>query len=327
MGLPGAAMRSVSGLCLLAAAGRRKHIQLQSQNDTGQAMTRLISHIETTPAPEPGFIGEGHTAVEVVRSTALGATDPFVLLMDDRLDLPVRRQIGGAHPHAGLETVTFILEGGLFDRDEGPMRAGDVVWMTAGRGIIHNEAVEAEGRTRILQLWIALPASDRNLPPRFQIISRDQAPVVHAAGAEARVYSGASGSTTSTTANRVPVTMIDLKLQPKATFRQDLPASYNGFLYVLEGAVRVGAQTIVAGQTGWFGPSEATDILLQAQEGGARLVLYAGEPIGEPLIQHGPFVADSPATINALFQRYRAGEFVNMSQLHPTEPRLAAARA
>ena len=230
-------------------------------------MTRLISHVHTTAAPEPGFIGEGHTAVEVVRSTALAATDPFVLLMDDRLDIPVRRTIGGAHPHAGLETVTLILEGGLFDRDEGQMRAGDVVWMTAGRGIIHNEAVEAEGRTRILQLWIALPASDRNLPPRFQIISRDKAPVVRGPGAEARLYSGASGGAASTTANRVPVTMIDLKLEPKATFQQDLPASYNGFFYVLEGAVRVGGEMIVAGQTGWFGPSEATNILLHWRRG------------------------------------------------------------
>jgi hypothetical protein len=283
-------------------------------------MTRLISRIETTAAPEPGFIGEGHTAVEVVRPTALPASDPFVLLMDDRLDIPARRIIGGAHPHAGLETVTLILEGQLFDRDEGRMEAGDVVWMTAGRGIIHNEAVETEGRTRVLQLWIALPASDRDLPPRFQIIPRDQAPVVRRPGAEARLYSGASGSTISPTANRVPVTMIDLKLEPEATFRQDLPAAYNGFLYVVEGAVRVGDSTISAGQTGWFGPSEATDLVLEAARGGVRLVLYAGEPLGEPLIQYGPFVGDSATTINEHFRRYRAGEFVNMSRLRPIEP-------
>lgn len=289
-------------------------------------MTRRISRIDTAPPPEPGFIGEGHTAVEVVRPTALAATDPFVLLMDDRLDIPVRRIVGGAHPHAGLETVTLILEGGLFDRDEGQMEAGDMVWMTAGRGIIHNEAVEAEGRTRILQLWIALPASDRNLPPRFQIIRRDQAPVVHVAGAEARLYSGASGPAIAPTANRVPVTLIDLKLEPKAAFRQDLPRSYNGFVYVVEGAARVGGSTISAGQTGWFGPSEATDLILEATEGGARLVLYAGRPIGEPLIQHGPFVADSPATVSELFRRYRAGEFTNMSQIRPTEPARAALR-
>src|SRR5271154_2048357 len=117
-------------------------------------MTRTLSRTDATPAPAPGFIGEGHTAVEVVRPSALAASDPFVLLMDDRLDMPTRRQIGGAHPHAGLETVTFVLEGTLHDRDEGPLAAGDLVWMTAGRGIIHNEAVEVSGRSRILQLWI-----------------------------------------------------------------------------------------------------------------------------------------------------------------------------
>ncbi|WP_165837154.1 pirin family protein [Phenylobacterium hankyongense] len=290
-------------------------------------MTRLISHVETTAPPEPGFIGEGHTAVEVLRPTAIAASDPFVLLMDDRLDIPVRRIIGGAHPHAGLETVTLILEGSLFDRDEGRMDAGDVVWMTAGRGIIHNEAVETQGRTRILQLWIALPAADRALPPRFQIIPRDQAPVVRGPGAEARLYSGTSGRAASATANRVPVTMIDLKLEPNASFRQDLPGSYNGFVYVLEGAVRVGGETIAAGQTGWFAPSEATDLVLEAQAGGARLVLYAGVPIGEPLIQHGPFVADSAATINDQFRRFRAGEFTRMSQLRPMEPAQAAPAA
>jgi hypothetical protein len=93
---------------------------------------------------------------------------------------------------------------------------------------------------------------------------------------------------------------------------------------VIEGAVRVGGETVVAGQTGWFGPSEAADLVLEATDGGARLVLYAGKPISEPLIQHGPFVADSAATINEHFRRYRAGEFVNMSELHPTEPAHAA---
>src|SRR5271154_3931281 len=88
-------------------------------------MPRTLSRIDTTPPPAPGFIGEGHTAVEVVRPDALPFSDPFVLLMDDRLDIPRRRQIGGAHPHAGLETVTFVLEGSVHDRDEGELSTGD----------------------------------------------------------------------------------------------------------------------------------------------------------------------------------------------------------
>src|SRR5450755_1810023 len=97
--------------------------------------SRSLSSIATPPPPAPGFIGAGHTAVEVLAPRALATSDPFVLLMDDRLDIPQRRQIGGAHPHAGLETVTLVLEGTLSDRDEGDLQAGDLVWMTAGRGI------------------------------------------------------------------------------------------------------------------------------------------------------------------------------------------------
>jgi len=140
--------------------------------DDPTGATRSLSRIVTTPAPEPGFIGEGHTAVEVVAPSDLGATDPFVLLMDDRLDIAKRRQIGGAHPHAGIETVTLVIEGTLHDRDEGALGAGDLIWMTAGRGIIHSESVEAAGRSRIFQLWIALPAREREAAPQFEIVRK-----------------------------------------------------------------------------------------------------------------------------------------------------------
>jgi redox-sensitive bicupin YhaK (pirin superfamily) len=281
----------------------------------GRALTRTISRTDTTPPPAPGFIGEGHTAVEVVRPTALSTSDPFVLLMDDRLDLAKRRQIGGAHPHAGLETVTLVLDGTLVDRDEGALSAGDVIWMTAGRGIIHNEAVEASGRSRILQLWIALPARDRDLAPRFEIVRKDAAPVVHAPGVEARLYSGASGPLRSSTRNRVPITMIDLALQPEARFAQELAASYNGFVYVLDGDARIGDVTLSAGQVGWLAPSESRDLAVSAGSRGARLVLYAGQPIGEPLVQQGPFVAGSRLEIAELYRRFRSGQFTPMSQL------------
>jgi quercetin 2,3-dioxygenase len=281
--------------------------------------TRGLSSITTTPPPAPGFIGAGHTAVEVLAPTALAASDPFVLLMDDRLDVPQRRQIGGAHPHAGLETVTLVLEGTLSDRDEGDLQAGDVIWMTAGRGIIHNESVEASGRSRILQLWIALPARDRGLAPRFEIIRRDAAPVVRAPGVEARLYSGASGALRAATRNRVPVTLIDLTLAPGATFQQTLPATYNGFFYVVDGDAAVGEERVASGRVGWLAPSASTELAISAGADGARLVLYAGEPIGEPLVQHGPFVAGSPAEIVDFHRQFRAGRFTPMSEVARTQ--------
>ncbi len=276
---------------------------------------RHLSSITTTPPPAPGFIGAGHTAVEVLAPTALAASDPFVLLMDDRLDILQRRQIGGAHPHAGLETVTLVLEGTLSDRDEGDLQAGDVIWMTAGRGIVHNEAVEASGRSRILQLWIALPARDRGLAPRFEIIRRDAAPVVRAPGLEGRLYSGTSGGLRAATRSRLAVTLIDVTLAPGAAFHQALPATYNGFFYVVEGTAAVGDQRVGTGQVGWLAPSASTDLAISAGASGARLVLYAGEPIGEPLVQHGPFVAGSPAEIAEYHRQFRAGRFTPMSQV------------
>ena len=273
---------------------------------------RSITRVVTTPPASPGFIGDGHTAVEVVAPDALDTSDPFVLLMDDRLDIPHRRQIGGPHPHAGLETVTFVVEGTLRDRDEGDLRSGDVLWMTAGRGIIHNEAVEAEGRSRVLQLWIALPARDRDLAPQFELVRRDAAPVVRSPGVEGRVYSGSSNGVQSSTSNRVPVTMVDIELQPGARFHHDLAPSHNGFFYVLDGEVRVGDVRLERGQVGWLQPGDA-GLELVAGSTPARVVLYSGEPIDEPLVQRGPFVAGSMNEVAAYYQSFRAAEFAPMS--------------
>ncbi|MBX3262472.1 MAG: pirin family protein [Labilithrix sp.] len=284
-------------------------------------MSRTIARKDVTPPPEPGFIGEGHTAVEVLRPNALSFSDPFVLLMDDRLDVPVRRQIGGAHPHAGLETVTLLLEGTLSDRDEGELSAGDVLWMTAGRGIIHNEAVEAFGRSRILQLWIGLSARDREAAPRFEVVRREKAARIVAPGVDGRLYSGASGSLRSPTRNHVPVTMLEVTLEPGATFEQELPGSYNGFFYVIAGSVRVDGASVAKGEVGWLRPSDAHQVAFTAGDEGGRLVLYAGEPIGEPLVQHGPFVAGSPLEIVEFHRRFRAGDFTSMSRLAQQQQR------
>ena len=281
---------------------------------------RTFQRVQNTPPPEPGFIGEGHTAVEVLTPSALKQNDPFVLLMDDRLDIAQRRVIGGAHPHAGLETVTLLLEGALRDRDEGELHAGDVLWMTAGRGIIHNEHVEAEGRSRVLQLWVRLPKAARGAAPRYELIRRGDALVRNEDGATAVLYSGATGSLVSPTRNHVPVTLVDITLSPGASFSQALPDSYAGFAYVLAGSVN----GVTAGQVGWlddplapaFSATRGEGVLrLTAGPSGGRLVLYAGQPQREPLIHYGPFVADDERVLAAQFQDFRAGRFTRMSEL------------
>jgi redox-sensitive bicupin YhaK (pirin superfamily) len=285
-------------------------------------LERLIARVVTTAAPSPGFIGDGHTAVSVVDPKEFSHNDPFIVLMDDRIDLEPGREAGGAHPHGGFETVTFVVEGDLRDRDEGTLGTGDVLWMTAGSGVIHNENVVPLGKSRILQLWLTLPHSDRWAAPRFEHIARDAAPVRREPGVEARVYSGSSGSARAMTHNYVPVTLIDLRLQPGVTFEQELPDSYNGFLYVLEGAIAVGAERtrMTAGQVGWLAEKELSARGISSArviggDDGARVILYAGERQGVPIVMHGPFVGETRADIMRLSDLYRRGEMPRISEL------------
>ena len=283
---------------------------------------RGIGRVMTTAVPSPGFIGEGHTAVSVVDPNEFVRNDPFILLMDDRIDLEVGRELGGAHPHGGFETVTFVVEGELRDRDEGTLRTEDVLWMTAGSGVIHNEKVVPLRKSRILQLWLTLTRSARWSAPRFEHITRDSVPVRREPGVEARVYSGSSGSARATTHNYVPVTLVDIRLQAGASFEQELPDSYNGFLYVLDGAVSVGAERarLVTGQVGWLAEAEAgtsgvSSLRINAGDGGARVLLYAGERQGVPIVMHGPFVGESRTDIVRLSDLYRSGKMPRMSEL------------
>jgi redox-sensitive bicupin YhaK (pirin superfamily) len=283
---------------------------------------RGIGRVVTTAPPSPGFIGEGHTAVSVVDPKEFSHNDPFIVLMDDRIDLEPGREAGGAHPHGGFETVTFVVEGELRDRDEGTLRTGDILWMTAGSGVIHNENVVPLGKSRILQLWLTLPHDDRWAAPRFEHIVRDAAPVRREPGVEARVYSGSSGSARATTHNYAPVTLIDIRLQPGARFEQELPDSYNGFFYVLEGAISVGAERtrLTAGQVGWLAEAELSasgisSVRAIGGDDGARVILYAGKRQGVPIVMHGPFVGESREDIRRLSRAYVEGKLPRISEL------------
>jgi len=250
---------------------------------------RGLAQVQTLPSPGPGFIGEGHTAIHVIDAREFTHNDPFIILADDRLDLPPGRRAGGAHPHAGFEIVTFVVEGEARDRDEGLLRSGDVLWMTAGSGVVHT------------------------------------APLRREPGIEARVYSGASGAVHAPSHTYLPMTMVDVQLAPNIVFEQELPGSYNGFLYPLQGDVLVdGAVTrrLAVGEIGWleFGGA-ATTVRLTAGQDGARVMLYAGERQDVPIVTHGPFVGETRADLVRLSQTYLRGEMPRVSELTSTPSR------
>jgi redox-sensitive bicupin YhaK (pirin superfamily) len=242
------------------------------------------------------------------------ATDPFLALMEDWFP----RGVFGKHPHRGIETVTYVVEGRIDHYDnqghEGTILPGDVQWMTAGRGLIHNE-IPAEGVTvHSLQLWINLPAADKMTAPRYQDLAGDAVPVRRQPGVEVRVFSGASAGVTAPTKNFVPVTMAEIRLDQGTSVRQDLLADYNAVIVVLEGegSIDSEAKFVTAGDVVWLTRSdsiEVSEIAIRAGGRPVRALLYAGCPLHEAVVARGPFVMNTEAEIEQGYGDYRAGRF------------------
>ena len=277
---------------------------------------RKISHIRH-PKPRPGFLGQGHIAVPIIDGSHFEQTDPFILLMDDQLDLPGHGSVGGAHPHAGFETVTLVLEGDSNSSSK-TLQTGGLEWMTAGSGIVHTEEINTKVKMRILQLWLVLPKAKRWTTPKWQELHLANVPIKKEGGNEIRVYSGSSQDMTAPTQNETPTTLVDFRLEAGSELVQEIPASYNGFIYVIEGNVDVGEEKTRVGQNqvAWLDrPTDggSSQIRFKGGEYGARFVFYAGEPQGAPIISHGPFIGNTHEDIVRLYQEYRMG---NMGHVH-----------
>ena len=224
----------------------------------------------------------------------------------------------GPHPHRGFETVTFIIEGMLTHRDsaghESVIRAGGVQWMTAGRGIIHAEVSPEQFRQRggpleILQLWINLPARLKMTAPAYTGLQRGEIPALDAGGGKATVnlvageWNSAHGPVQSLTG----VFMSTIALQPGAQLCLPVPPGRNVFLYVVRGALVIGPDTATAGHLAEL--SEQGDQVRLASTDGALLLFGHAEPLGEPVVSHGPFVMNTREEIVDAINDYQAGRF------------------
>ncbi|MET0300013.1 MAG: pirin family protein, partial [Flavitalea sp.] len=190
------------------------------------------------PEGERGFLGAGHLARPVIQ-VGYRESDPFILLMDDMLDKKDSEPVGGPHPHAGFETVTLLIEGELGDGKH-KMKDGDLQQMTAGSGIIHTETIEKKARLRLLQLWLALPKKDRWTAPRVQDLRLEAVPVSSIDGAQTRVYSGNFAGVQSPLLNYTKIIIADINIKPGGEFKQQLPAGFTTFMYVIDGDLKIG---------------------------------------------------------------------------------------
>lgn len=248
-----------------------------------------------------------------------GDSDPFIALMDDFLDKKDDEPVGGPHPHAGFETVSLLLEGEIGDETH-TMKQGDFQMMTAGSGIVHSETIEGRSRMRLLQMWLNLPKADRWTAPRVQDLAFENAPAAERNGVQTVLYSGTFAGLRSPVKNYVPLIVADIRLQPGATLSEFLPASYNAFLYVIEGNVAVGDEVkgLEINQIGWLSRGVADEqsmLTVIAGPEGARVVLYAGEPQNDSIVSHGPFISDHQEEIKELYSDFRHGKMRHVSTL------------
>src|SRR5581483_10156725 len=239
--------------------------------------------------------------------------DPFLMLdefsSDDAADY-----IAGFpdHPHRGLETVTYTLDGHMLHQDHlgnrGDLKSGGVQWMTAGRGIIHSEMPQQDrGRMRGFQLWVSLPARDKMKPAGYRDLQPSDIPEAKLGErGKVRVIAGRFGDTAGPIQG-VPteVTYLDVHLAPGEAFAQAIPDGHNAFLYPYEGELQVGGQPLERHSAGLL--SNTGEVQATAGAQGARFLLLAGKPIGEPVVQYGPFVMNTREEIEQAIRDYQAG--------------------
>jgi len=268
------------------------------------------------------WVGDGFPVRSLFSYDTLGAhTSPFLLLdyAGPHQFAPTTAQRGvGQHPHRGFETVTIVYDGEAEHRDSagngGVIGPGDVQWMTAGRGIVHEEYhsrafAKAGGPFEMVQIWVNLPARDKMAAPGYQGILSADIPAVELPGGagKARViageYLGAKGPAHTFTA----INVWDVRLNRGADVTLELPEGHTGVIVLLDGHVTVEGEPLLDAEMLLLDRA-GTEVTLQSF-GDATLLVLTGEPIDEPIVGHGPFVMNSQAEIMQAIDDFKKGRF------------------
>ncbi len=279
------------------------------------AQPRTIERIVTGIATSDGA---GVKLTRVLTQDLQQRLDPFLMLDNFRSDDPDDYIAGFPdHPHRGFETVTYMIAGRMRHRDnggnEGLLQNGGVQWMTAGRGIIHSEMPEQEdGVMEGFQLWLNLPARRKMIPAWYRDIPRADIPeYVTAEGVTVRVIAGSSnGVAGAMTREDTEPLYIDIELPAGSSFSTALPARHNAFVFVYRGAATIGGTTLGESRMGILANTPQADGVTLSAAVPARAILVAGMPLGEPIVQHGPFVMNTREEIFQAIIDLREGRLV-----------------
>lgn len=273
-----------------------------------RAVEQLVAGHETSD-------GAGVKLTRVLTQPLQRRLDPFLMLDAFGSDRPDDYIAGFPdHPHRGFETVTYMIAGRMRHRDsaghEGLLQNGGVQWMSAGSGIIHSELPEQEsGLMEGFQLWLNLRAQDKMGAPWYLDIQSESIPgFTTPEGVHARVIAGASHGVAGAVQRDVTQPLyLDLHFDAEASFAQSIPATHNAFVYVYRGELQIGATRVPTKRMAILANTTDADGVILRADAQARAILIAGQPLGEPIAQHGPFVMNTHEQLIQAVQDYHSG--------------------
>ena len=281
-------------------------------NDTNQQFRTIERLVKGTPTSD----GAGVRLTRVLTQSLQRRLDPFLMLDAFRNENP-EDYIGGFpdHPHRGFETVTYMIAGRMRHHDsvgnEGLLGPGGAQWMTTGSGLIHSELPEQEeGLMEGFQLWLNLPASNKMVAPSYRDIPSHAIPEFTSADCiRVRVIAGSSHGVSG--AVQRPDTeplYLDVHLPAGSRFVQPIPARHNAFTYTYRGRAEVAGTTVPDRHMAILANDGVGGVCIEARQD-SRLLIIAGAPLNEPIVQHGPFVMNTSEQIKQALRDYQSGRF------------------
>jgi hypothetical protein len=302
---------------LLEGAMSAGALLLAGRAVAGSKVEARVRSVGRIIAPRRAQVGEVFAVKRTIPAVGLDAVDPFLML--DNFDFTIPKGgLGGLapHPHRGFETVTVMAEGEIEHGDSlgnrGKIASGDIQWMTAGNGIVHEENPsdalrERGGRVLGVQLWVNLPREAKKTAPKYQDKVAGQVPTVDEAGVRARIYAGEAYGQKAVIATHSPIGLVDYALQPGASTRVEWPATWSAFVQAVDGIVTVGEERVGEGHLALTRRDGRFVELRNDSTRPVRALLGGGEPIGEPYVSHGPFVMSTDDEIRESIDLYRSG--------------------
>jgi len=291
---------------------------MSSSDTSGSAPTPSVERsrsVERLITGQATSDGAGVKLNRVLTQNLQHRLDPFLMLDafgSDQAD----DYIAGFpdHPHRGFETITYMVAGRMLHRDsaghEGLLENGGVQWMTAGRGVIHSEIPQQEeGLMEGFQLWLNLPRQDKMNPPWYRDFKYAELPkFVTNAGVAVTLIAGRShGQTGAVTRDVTQPLYLDVHMPAGARFEHLLPAGHNAFVYVYRGEVNIAGQAVPVQRMAILANEDQAEGVVIEASVDAKLLLVAGKPLKEPIVQYGPFVMNSQEEIYQALSDFRDG--------------------